>query len=222
MNYAKKQKNAKLDNWYTARKLGLKLNEWLEVRTGKRRLANDKLDVFNELTYNGKNEWINQDDEKQKIDEWFAPKSREDFQNLIEDFNVTQGDIATSIGVDASSINKTISKKEVNENVKAMLYYFFNDENNKKYGKKKTRNRLKTKKNKETNENVKEQIIEPKIENSNVSEEVKPNKYLEMLIKYKEAKEELERYKFLIDELRNQKSAISSLMTLSIGGVDNE
>jgi len=220
MNYAKKQRKAKLDNWYIARRLGLKLNEWLEVRTGKRRLANDKLDTFNELTYEGANEWINQDSEKQKINEWFDNTSKEDFQKLLNDFNVIQGDVAKSIGADASSINKTINKKEVNENVKAMLYYFFNDENNKKYRRNKTRAKQKVKKEEEVVNEVKEPIVEPKKEDN--IDWYKTN-YVNAGI-YENVKQELERYKFLIDEIIRQREVISNLMSLNEKEVfiDNE
>jgi len=218
MNYAKKQRKAKLDNWYIARRLGLKLNEWLEVRTGKRRLANDKLDTFNELTYEGANEWINQDSEKQKINEWFDNTSKEDFQKLLNDFNVIQGDVAKSIGANVSSINKTINKKEVNENAKAMLYYFFNDENNKKYRRNKTRAKQKVKK----EEEVVNEVKEPTEEFIKVDDREQIKKVRELSKDYNELREELERYKFLIDEIRRQNQVISSLMGLKLGEIENE
>ena len=215
MNYLTRQKNAKLDNWYIARKLGLKLNEWVDVRMGRRRLADNKLDTFNELTYANSNEWINQESEKEKINEWFNNKSTKDLQEMIDNFNLTQRVIANDIGVDISNVCKTVNKKDVNENVKAMLYYYLNDENNKKYVKKKKAGRPKSI-NKKVNE---EEQLPQKEENEAIEttneaikkEEVWYNQFQMMANKYCEAKEELDRYKFLIDELRKKNVALASL-----------
>lgn len=233
MNYLTRQRNAKLDNWYIARKLGLKLNEWVDVRMGRRRLANDKLDIFNEITYPNSNEWINQDNEKAKINEWFDSKSVEDLQGMINDFNLTQRAIADDFGVDISNVCKTVNKKDVNENVKSMLYYYLNDENNKKYVKKKGAGRpriVSKKENKEEVVEVKEEQLPQKEENeaiettneANKKEEVWYNQFQLMANKYHETKEELDRYKFLIDELKKKDAALASLIKVLKETKNNE
>ena len=211
MNYIIKQKNAKLDNWYIARKLGLKLNEWVDVRMGRRRLANDKLNIFNELTYRSSNEWINQESEKEKINEWFDSKSVEDLQEMIDDFNLTQGQIANDIGIDVSNVCKTVNKKVVNENVKALLYYYLNDENNKKYVKKRKVGRPKFVNKKETLETKENQLHQEGQNDAIKKEEIWYNQFQIMANKYHDTKEELERYKFLIDEIIRKEKAIQEL-----------
>lgn len=225
MNYLTRQKNAKLDNWYIARKLGLKLNEWVDVRVGRRRLADSKLDTFNELTYANSNEWINQESEKEKINEWFENNSTKDLQEMIANFNLTQKAIADDIGVDVSIICKTVNKKDVNENVKAMLYYYLNDENNKKYVKKKRTGNSKFINKKENEEvvEVKENQIPQKEENEAIKkEEIWYNQFQIMSNKYYDTNNELERYKFLIDELRKKECSLESLTKLLKETKDNE
>lgn len=222
MNYLIKQKNAKLENWYIARKLGLKLNEWVDVRMKRRRLANDKLDIFNELTYNKSNEWINQNNEKEKINEWFDSKNVEDLQKMINDFNLTQKAIADDFGVDVSNVCKTINKKGINENVKAMLYYYLNDENNKKYVKKKKVGRPKFVSKKENITEVKENQLPQKEQNEAIirtneaikKEEIWYNQFQKMANKYYDTNNELERYKFLIDEIIKREKTIQDLNKL--------
>lgn len=215
MNYLNKQKNAKLDNWYIARKLGLKLSEWVDVRMGRRRLADNKLDTFNELTYPNSIEWVSQESEKEKINEWFNSKSVEDLQEMIDNFNLSQKAIADDIGVDVSSVCKTVNKKDVNENVKAMLYYYLNDENNKKYVKKKKVGRPKHISKKENEEEQLHQKEENEaIETSNEAikkEEIWYQQFQMMANKYHDIKEELDRYKFLIDELKKKDVALAVL-----------
>ena len=222
MNYIIRQKNAKLDNWYIARKLGLKLNEWVDVRMKRRALADKKLDVFNELTYANSNEWVNQESEKEKINEWFDSKSTKDLQEMIDNFNLTQKAIADDIGVDVSNVCKTVNKKAVNGNVKSMLYYYLNDENNKKYVKKKKVGRPKfisKKVNEEEVVETKEEQLPQKEENGAIEttnetinkEAIWYNQFQMMANKYHDTNNELKRYKFLIDEIIRKEKTIQEL-----------
>lgn len=145
MNYRIKKYNAKLDEWYVCNKLGITHKDWLELATGKKNLANDKLDKFIELTDIKRQEYINQNDEKRKIDEWFDKTTYDDFRKLMESFKVKSRDISRITGYDAGILSTTINKKYISENVKATLYYYFNDENNRRneYSKEKPKTRVK-------------------------------------------------------------------------------
>jgi len=230
MNYRIKKYNAKLDEWYVCNKLGITHKDWLELATGKKNLANDKLDKFIELTDIKRQEYINQNDEKRKIDEWFDKTTYEDFRKLMESFKVKSRDISRITGYDAGILSTTINKKYISENVKATLYYYFNDENNRRneYSKNKPKTRVKiTKEGIEVSDNDKTPIASvtkptftgiPSVPNSIISglkhngiEEkpsialfVKKEEYDKVVKEKKEIEEELARYRYLIDLLRDR------------------
>lgn len=125
MNYKYKQKMAKLDNWYICHKLGITYNDYIEVKTGKRNLANEKLDIFNDITFKGRKQWLEQESERTKINNWYKTQTSSSLKQLIEEFKVNQTDIAETIGCNCSSVSLVISGKGSSKDIKYLLYYFF-------------------------------------------------------------------------------------------------
>lgn len=144
MNYRIAQREAKLKDWYICKKLNLKLNEWKDIKNKRRALAGEKLEIFKNLTYKKNKEWLNQNAEEDKIYIWYNSKTVEELKALVEEFKVNQRIIGDDIGADTSTINRTINKiieerkdetsqnRNVSENIVALLYYYFQDENNKR------------------------------------------------------------------------------------------
>ncbi len=230
MNYRSRKNRARLHDWYVCNRLGINYKEWKELSMGKKNLANDKLDKFMELTEPKKKEYINQEDEQRKIDEWFNKTTYDDFRNLMNNFKVKLKDIQDKIGCDKTTICTTMNRKYVSENGKALLYYYFNDENKrrKEYWKTKTKTKVKiTKEGIEVSDNEKTPIVSvtkptftgiPYVPNSMISglkhngiEEkpsiasfVKKEEYDKVVKEKKQIEEELARYRYMIDLLRNQ------------------
>lgn len=137
MNYRKLQYGAKLKDWYICKKLNIKLNEWKDVKTGKRALASEKLDLFKKLTLKGRNEWLNQESEEDKIFIWYDSMSIDDLKEQLKIFKINQRIMAEDIGIDVSAINRALNKVVSAETKKkmnaiALMYYYLHDENNKR------------------------------------------------------------------------------------------
>lgn len=216
MNYTRRQEKAKLSNWYIARKLGLKLNEYKEVRNGRRALANEKLDIFMEITDPNNQEWINQENEFMQIEEWYKTFSL----SLLKEFNLTQQELSKEIGVDQAALSRHFSGKDFNQNIEAFCYYFFTDDNNRKYkkDKKKKQHKVQDKKDVEEEVQLPQNSENGAIEIDNEAikkEEIWYNEFQKMSNLYFSTKEELDRYKFLIDELRVKRATIEELMQVS-------
>ena len=227
MNYAKKQKNAKLENWYICHKLNIKMSTWTDIRQGRRNLAADKLDKFLELVDPKRKEWLEQDSAAKKIDTWYK-ENPDMLKTLMEEFNAEPKSVAADIGIGIGTLYDIKNNKNLTLQAKYLIYYYFADENNKrnkKATKKGKRGRPATKKKevtkveyklpkyveeyaKEVEENNKE--LEKEVEAStNVLEALK-NKESEILWVAKKEydrvveennrkEEELARYKYLID-----------------------
>ena len=131
MNYRIKQAKAKLDNWYICHKLGMKYNVWVDVKTGKRNLAKDKLDQFLELVDPQRQEHIVQESEKRMIDEWYK-KNQNKLDDKMVEFNVTGRTVAGDIGADSSTISVIKNKGPENSQISYLLYYYLQDENNRR------------------------------------------------------------------------------------------
>ena len=143
MNYINKQYRAKLDNWYICSVLELKLNEWSDVRNGKRSLSGDKLDKFNKLTDIKAKEWINQRSESEKINKWYLDKTLIDRLEMIKEFKVTQTEIANEIGCTKEALCKVLRDPNYSKNIAGMLYYWLNNDGNRRYEQKKKAGRPK-------------------------------------------------------------------------------
>lgn len=132
MNYKNRQVKAKLENWYICHKLNLKYKDYVNVKTGKRNLANNKLDLFLELTKPEAKEYINQDNEKRIIDKWYVDNSSKDIKKLMKEFKVDQRIMAKDLGCDGSGISRAIKWSHEPSNIKYLVYYYLKDENNRR------------------------------------------------------------------------------------------
>ena len=217
MNYRLRKRNAKLQEWYICKQLGISHMEWVDVTTGRKSLANDKLDKFIQLTEPSNKEYINQNDELEKINEWYLNMDAVDFKRLMDDFKVKQTDIAKKIDYDKATICRTMNKKGTSEGCKCALYYFFNDENNRMHEYKKEKTRVKIDIPKiPTIENKKEldkavtftppSFIDFYKREMSITSFVKKEDYDRVVKEKNEAEEELARYRYLIDLLRIDKT----------------
>ena len=222
MNYRYKKNRAKLHDWYVCNKLGITYKEWKELSMGKKNLANDKLDKFMELTDITKKEYINQNDEQKKIDEWFNKTTYDDFRNLMGNFKVKLTDIQDATGCDKTTICTTMNRKYVSDNAKALLYYYFNDENNRRneYSKsKKQKNKPTTSFSAPLDTDVLAKSFDlPPVPNKvtfgikhdavgdkpSIASFVKKEDYDRVVKEKNQAEEELARYRYLIDLLMSR------------------
>ena len=131
VNYKTKQANAKLETWYICNKLGIKYNTWVSVRKGERSLAKDKLDQFLELTDTNRKEYLVQESEKRKIDQWYEYNPNI-LDKLLTEFKVTAKTVGEEIGADSSNISNIKVGKGNTSQIKYLLYYYFMDEGNKR------------------------------------------------------------------------------------------
>lgn len=213
MNYRRKQNKARLSDWYVANKLGLKANEYTDVLKGRRNLANDKLDLFLKLVDINNKEWMNQEDEQKRINEWYDKHDVGDFKKLFKEFKVGLETISQETGLSKSLISMVTTKKIDSDKGKAQVYYFFNDENNRRneYNKK-NKNKI-TKPSTLTPESGPEESeTSSKVEYVTITKEeydrlneckLVINDYYKITHEKRQIEEELARYKYLIDLLRN-------------------
>lgn len=235
MDYRTKQRKAKLDSWYICYKLDIQYKDYVMVKTGKKNLAGDKLDIFKDLTYKNNNEWINQESLKKEIDEWYRQQTTASLKEKLQEFNVNQPIVAEEIGCDSSSINRVINNPHDSKenNIKYLMYFYLTDENNRRN---KPSKRRYTKKgtNKVESEKIEKPIEEEKPKKvdikeldlpfNNIVDKVKDE--IELNDKYKyivpissfvkkedydrkveqleKAEKELNRFRYLIDQLMNK------------------
>lgn len=222
MNYRLRKRNAKLEEWYICKQLGISHMEWVDVTTGRKSLANDKLDKFIQLTEPSNKEYINQNDELEKINEWYSNMDAVDFKRLMDDFKVKQTDIAKKIDYDKATICRTMNKKGTSEGCKCALYYFFNDENNRRHIVKKPKTKPTIKDKEKLDEGVTATLDTKVLEQTftftppsakdfykqelSITSFVKKEDYDRVVKEKNEAEEELARYRYLIDLLRIDKT----------------
>ena len=142
--------------------------------------------------------------------------------DLFKEFNITQNELAKEIGVDQAALSRQLTGKGESKNIKAFCYYFFTDDNNRKYDKEKKKKHKAVEKVKlpvnQTGEEITQNEPNEQVETAKANkeqikkEEVWYKEYQKMSNLYFNTKEELDRYKFLIDELRVKRNAIVELV----------
>ena len=227
-NYKVKQTNAKLENWYICKELEIKYNTWQDIKKGRRSLARKKLDRFLELTDTTKQVWLEQESEKKKIDAWFK-ENKANISEIINDFGVNNVMIAADLGVDNSTISNIRNGKGDTLQAVYLLYYYLNDDNNRRHTKARTAGRKPGKEpgrkpaiqpvikvetqpvikvqqeiNEKTPEEIANEIVNHEPDNRDILIDKLENQVEGLKFENDRLSEELARYKYLIDLARQR------------------